>query len=98
MSKTRSEITNKLAKAIYYQTNKMGTFGCFEVTIGIGGNERVDYMTYDTKGIVRCYEIKSSKEDFYSRAKWTFVGHYNYFVMTDETFQQVKNDIPKGIG
>lgn len=76
----------------------MGTFGCFEVTIGFGGNERVDFITYDTKGNVRCYEIKSSKEDFYSDAKWTFVGNYNYFVLTREVYQQVKDDIPKGIG
>jgi hypothetical protein len=28
----------------------MGVFGCFEVTIGFHGRERVDYMTLDTKG------------------------------------------------
>lgn len=46
----------------------------------------------------RCYEIKSSKQDFYSPHKWTFVGHYNYFVMPENLYEEVKKDIPKGVG
>lgn len=88
------EIENKLWKS----TNKLGVFSCFEVTIGFGGKERVDYLTYDTKGIWRCYEIKTSKSDFYSDAAKTFVGHYNYYVMPKELYEQVKDDIPKHIG
>lgn len=76
----------------------MGTFGCFEVTIGWFGQERVDYITYDTKGIWRCYEIKVSKADFYSNAKKTFLGHFNYFVMPKSLFEEVKYDIPDHIG
>lgn len=73
-------------------------FGCFEVTIGWFGHERVDYITYDTKGIWRCYEIKVSKADFYSKAKKTFVGHFNYFVMPKELYEEVKEDIPNHVG
>lgn len=73
-------------------------FGCFEVTIGWFGYERVDYITYDTKGIWRCYEIKVSKSDFYSKAKKTFVGHFNYFVMPKDLYEEVKHDIPAHIG
>jgi hypothetical protein len=73
-------------------------FVCPEVTIGWFGKERVDLLTYDTKGIFRCYEVKSSKSDFYSKCAHTFIGHYNYFVMSLELFEQVKKDIPKGIG
>lgn len=76
----------------------MGLFSCFEVTIGFGGNERVDYMTIDTKNIVRCYEIKSSKQDFYSGCAHTFVGNFNYYVMDNELYELVKDDIPKEIG
>ena len=76
----------------------MGTFGCFEVTIGWFGNERVDYITYDTKGIWRYYEIKVSKPDFYSLAKKTFIGHFNYFVMPMALYNEVKHDIPNHIG
>lgn len=94
----RKQITEKLLKNLFYQTQKRAMFGCHEVTIGYSGNERVDFMTYDTKGIFRCYEIKSCKEDFYSDAKWSFVGHYNYFVMTYDVYEQVKHDIPPHIG
>lgn len=94
----KTEETQQLEKAIRRATRKMGVFGCFEVTIGFFGKERVDYMTYDTKGIFRCYEIKASKSDFHSNAKKSFVGHYNYFVLTRQLYNEVKDEIPKGIG
>lgn len=50
--------TVALEKAIRLATRKTGVFGCYEVTIGFCGRERVDYMTYDTKGIFRCYDMK----------------------------------------
>lgn len=46
----------------------------------------------------RCYEIKTSKADFYSKHKWTFVGDYNYFVVPVDLYEEIKKDIPKGIG
>lgn len=94
----KTELTTKLEKLIYSATNKMGCFGCFEVTIGWTGRERVDYMTYDTKGIFRCYEIKVSLSDFRSKAYKSFVGHYNYYVMPEELYEKVKDEIPKHIG
>lgn len=96
MAKTNE--TLNLEQQIYRTTHKMGVFGCFEVTIGWFGKERVDYMTYDTKGIFRCFEIKVSKSDFNSKAKLSFVGHYNYYVLTPELYEQIKNDIPSHIG
>lgn len=96
MAKTQEtiDLENKILKA----TEKQGVFGCFEVTIGWFGKERVDYMTYDTKGIWRCYEIKVSKSDFHSKAKKTFIGHYNYFVMPSKLYEQVKGEIPNHVG
>ncbi len=94
----KTDLTIELERRLWGATNKQGVFGCFEVTIGWFGHERVDYITYDTKGIWRCYEIKVSKPDFYSKAKKTFVGHYNYFVMTSELYEEVKQDIPANIG
>lgn len=94
----KSKETLALERQIWYATKKIGVFGCFEVTIGFRGRERVDYITYDTKGIWRCYEIKVSKSDFYSKAKLSFVGHYNYFVLTKELYEQVKHDIPAHVG
>ncbi|RYI30508.1 hypothetical protein EVU96_08830 [Bacillus infantis] len=94
----KTELTTQLERQIYGATNKQGIFGCFEVTIGWFGEERVDYITYDTKGIWRCYEVKVSKSDFYSKAKKTFVGHFNYFVMPKELYEEVKDDIPNHVG
>lgn len=94
----KTDITEKLETDIRKTTTKNGVFGCAEVTIGFGGNERVDYMTCDTKGVFRCYEIKSSKSDFYSEAKKSFVGHYNYYVLTKDLYEQVKDDVPNEIG
>lgn len=94
----KTEETLKLEQQIYNSTKKQGVFGCYEVTIGWFGHERVDYMTYDTKGIFRCYEIKVSKSDFNSKAKVSFVGQYNYYVMPYELYEQVKEEIPKEVG
>ncbi|ABO49459.1 hypothetical protein Dred_0923 [Desulforamulus reducens MI-1] len=94
----KTELTLELEREIWSATAKQGVFGCFEVTIGWFGEERVDYLTYDTKGIWRCYEIKVSKSDFYSKAHNTFVGHYNYYVITKELYEQVKDEIPGHIG
>ncbi|MFD2334668.1 hypothetical protein ACFSR7_35950 [Cohnella sp. GCM10020058] len=94
----KTETTQQLERDIWIATHKQGVFACYEVTIGWYGDERVDYMTYDTKGVWRCYEIKCSKADFYSKAKKTFIGHFNYYVLTKELFEQVKDDIPPQIG
>lgn len=94
----KTEETIKLEKDIFKATQKQGVFGCMEVTIGWWGKERVDYITYDTKGIWRCFEIKVSKSDFHSKAKKTFIGHYNYFVMPSKLYEQVKDEIPSHIG
>lgn len=96
MAKTQQTIN--LEKELYSNTAKQGVFGCFEVTIGWFGKERVDYITMDTKEIFRCYEIKVSKADFYSKANKTFLGDFNYYVMPDELYEQVKHDIPFHIG
>ena len=82
----------------------MGVFGCFEVTFGTrdvwshGKRERVDFMTYDTEGVIKCYEIKVSESDFNSDAATSFIGHYNYYVMPSQLYFRVKNKIPKEIG
>lgn len=94
----KSKITINLEQAIFKATKKIGVFSGYEVTIGFNGNERVDFLTLDTKGTWRCYEIKSSVSDFRSKAKISFVGHYNYYVLTQELYDIVKDEIPKEIG
>lgn len=94
----KTELTKELEYKIWNATHKQGVFGCFEMTVGWFGKERVDYITYDTKGIWRCFEIKVSKSDFHSKAKKTFIGHFNYYVMPKELYEEVKTEIPNHIG
>lgn len=102
MAKTnKNELTQKLEEAIRRATYKVGTFRCMEVKIGFDYDNaygRVDYLTIDTKNIIRCYEVKSSVSDFRSKAKWTFVGHYNYFVLDSDTWEKVKGEVPNHVG
>lgn len=96
MTKSREQITRELTGRVHNYTSKIGTFGCPEVTIG---DERVDYLTLElSTGIWRFYEVKSCKEDFYSNAKWTFLGQFNYFVMNEKLYLEVKDDIPDHVG
>lgn len=97
----KTQLTKDIEEALIKEVSRMGLFICEEVTIGIGGKERVDLLSYDTKGIWRCYETKVSKSDFHSKAKKTFIGHYNYFLMPEELYEELKDEIAKdykGIG
>lgn len=96
MSKT--EETLSIESALIRATSKLGVYGCLEVTIGFHGKERVDYMTYDTKRVFRCYEIKVTKKDFHSSWANSFVGNYNYFVMPHWLYEEVKHEIPPEVG
>lgn len=94
MSKT--DLTRQAEKCLWYHTDKMGVFGCFEVTIGWYGNERVDYITYSTDNTIRCYEIKVTLADLKSKAKQTFIGDYNYLVITKELWEIIQADVELG--
>lgn len=93
-----TKLTKEIKTALWGFTNAQGTFGCYEVTIGWFGSERVDYMTYDTKGDFRCYEIKISKSDFHSKNHNSFVGHFGYYVIPQELAEQLNGEMPDGIG
>lgn len=81
---------------IYYD-KKITKFGEYDVKKY--KTEICDFMSYEQdKDIFRCYEIKTSKADFYSSAKKTFVGNYNYYAMPKELYEEVKHDIPDHVG
>lgn len=88
----KTELTMQAEKCLWHETNRMGVFGCFEVTIGWLGNERVDYITYSTDNTIRCYEIKVSMADLKSKAKQTFIGDYNYLVITQDLWEKMQQD------
>lgn len=80
-------------------------YGCKEVTIGFPhqkmGNEICDFVTMDSKGTFRCYEIKVSLSDLQSSAKKSWYGIYNYLVITKELADKVEDwdkFLPKDIG
>ena len=97
MSKT--ETTKELEMLIFYESkaNNIGIYGAFEVALGDAyGNEYVDYMTMKSDGDFRCYELKQSYNDFHSKAKISFYGDYNYYVLTEELYNllQEKGESP----
>ena len=94
----KTEATRKLEKLLYQSMNFRNDFFVFECTIGWYGKEIVDCIKYTVQREIYCYEIKQSKQDFYSKNALTFIGNYNYFVMPYDLYEKVKNDIPKEIG
>ncbi len=68
---------------------------------------RVDFMRFKPinntvsgieKGDFYCYEVKSSVDDFHSKNGHNFIGDYNYYVMPEDVYKQVKEEIPLNIG
>lgn len=86
----KTDLTRHCERALWKANDKMGYFGCFEVTVGWYGQEIVDFITYETNGEFRCYEIKTSKADFYSSAKLSFIGDFNYYVMPTELYEELR--------
>lgn len=92
----KTELTKIIENALLYYTGAdgAGLYGAFEVCFGAAyGDEYCDFVTYKSTGEIRCYEIKVSKQDFHSKNKLTFKGHYNYYVMPAELYEEVKNEI-----
>lgn len=86
--------TKEIEEALMRESKYERKYGCEEITIGFQnnghGNEIVDFMTMDSKGILRCYEIKVTLEDLKSKAKKSWYGHYNYLVVSSELYEQLE--------
>lgn len=109
---TRPETTKvlSLATKMYINPdNDPRIYWAREVTFdhGTSHSVRVDFMKFKPvnntvsgieKGDFYCYEIKSSVEDFHSKNGHNFIGDYNYYVMLEEVFEKVKNEIPYNVG
>ena len=87
--------TLQIENALAEECRQKRLYGCEEVTIGFPhqgkGNEIVDFISMDSKGIIRCYEIKVSVADLKSKAKKSFYGHYNYLVVSSELLEKVSD-------
>lgn len=81
-------------------------YGCAEVTIGFPRNRRkkeiVDFLAYNARtNIFRCYEIKVSKADLKSDEAKSWYGNYNYLVVSDSLYEEIKDFspyLPQGVG
>lgn len=97
--------TIDLENALIKNIREKRIYGCEEITIGFynsgHGNEIADFMSMDSKGIIRCYELKITLQDLKSNAKKSWYGHYNYLVVSSELYKLVKDwdeYVPKHIG
>ncbi|MBR2810695.1 MAG: hypothetical protein IKD69_04870 [Solobacterium sp.] len=83
----KTKETLDLEKALQERAVKRREYGTQEVTVGFAhdghGDEIADFMTIDSDGIVRCYELKVSLADLRSEAKKSWYGDYNYLVVSD---------------
>ncbi|WP_020090007.1 hypothetical protein [Levilactobacillus parabrevis] len=97
----KTKLTLALEKTLYYYCREAGAFPVEEVTMpdDAGIVDTLSYQEMPDLSIEwRCYELKVTKSDFHSKAKLSFVGHYNYFVLPLKLYQEVAAEIPAGIG
>ena len=101
----KREDTLMIERALVEMTKEKGIYGCEEITIGFVnqgfGGEIVDFMTMDSKGIFRCYEIKVTVPDLKSSAKKSWYGNYNYLVVSNELYTKLEDweqFLPEGVG
>ena len=108
----RPEITQTLSLAVEKYINPQNDpriYWAREVTFNYATQNavRVDFMRFKPvnntvsgieKGDFYCYEVKSSVEDFHSKNGHNFLGDFNYYVMPEDVFEKVKNEIPYHVG
>lgn len=109
---SRPEVTKLLSLSIQKHINPNNDpriYWAAEVTFDYATSNavRVDYMKFKPvnntvsgieKGDFYCFEVKSSVEDFHSKNGHNFLGDFNYYVMPEEVYKKVKNEIPYRIG
>lgn len=97
----KTKLTKQLESTLYQYCLEQGSYVVEEVSMpnkfGI-----VDTLSYQqlTDGNIewRCYELKVTKSDFHSKAQLSFIGNYNYFVLPQELYEEVVDEIPSHIG
>ncbi|EOH61808.1 hypothetical protein [Enterococcus mundtii] len=97
----KTPLTIELESSLYHYCIEQGGIVVEEVTMpedhGIVDTLSC-LMKFDGTREWRCYELKVTKADFRSTAKLSFVGHYNYFVLPKNLYEEVKSEIPPEIG
>ena len=108
----RKSITKDLSERVEKYINPRNDpriYWAREVTLDYGRESqcRVDYMVFKPvtnsvsgieKGDFYCYEVKSSVEDFHSKNGHNMIGDYNYYVMPEEVYNEIKSELPYRVG
>lgn len=94
----KTNATLQLEEAIKRKYCTAEQFGVHEVTLGIGGHERADFMTISVNDVVRCFEIKVSMSDLKSKAKLTFCGNFNYLAAPYDIARAALDMLPSHVG
>ena len=95
----KTEITKKLEKILFQKYDLLTNHCAFETKIGLSKatnqitdtTEIVDFIIYQNDGIFRCFEIKSSKDDFLSGQRLSFYGDYNYLVIPNTLLSELED-------
>jgi hypothetical protein len=109
---SRKEITQKLSGMVVKHINPNNDPRIYysrEVTFDYGTKNpiRVDFIRFVPKnntvsgiekGDFYCYEVKSCAEDFHSKNGHNFIGDMNYYVMPEDVYEQIKDEIPYRVG
>lgn len=112
MKTNRPDITASLSKMLEHHIDPhhdTRIYWAKEVTFDYATEHpvRVDYMRFKPvnntvsgieKGDFYCYEIKSSPEDFHSKNGHNFIGDLNYYVLPEDVYDVIKNEIPYDVG
>ncbi|GAA3016704.1 hypothetical protein [Tetragenococcus solitarius] len=97
----KTSLTTQMEESLYSFIRESGAVVVEEVTMpdeqGIVDTLSC-HMDSNQKFEWRCYELKVNKADFHSKAKLSFIGHYNYFVLPENLYTAVKKEIPPHIG
>ena len=97
----KTSLTIEMEEALYYYCRENGDIVVEEVVMpedqGIVDTLACRLLE-DNQFEWRCYELKVSKADFRSKAKLSFVGNYNYFVLPEALYHKVKEEIPSHVG
>lgn len=109
---TRTEITKELSLLVEKHINPKNDARIYwakEVTFdyATGHAIRVDYMQFKPlnnsvsgleKGDFLCFEIKSCVDDFHSKNGHNFIGDLNYYVMPQDVYDAVRQEIGYYVG
>ncbi|GEO79584.1 hypothetical protein FD29_GL001377 [Companilactobacillus mindensis DSM 14500] len=97
----KTKLTKQLESTLYQYCLEQGSYVVEEVSMP-DSKGIVDTLSYqqlsDGKIEWRCYELKVTKSDFHSKAKLSFIGNYNYFVLPQKLYDEVSSEIPSHIG